>query len=59
MSPPLAITKPNEFVVEVQDRMPVLLSKKDFEPRVSGEMGLELLKPAAKIFCSGGRYAGG
>jgi putative SOS response-associated peptidase YedK len=26
--------------------MPVLLSEKDFEPWLSGEAGLELLKPA-------------
>jgi hypothetical protein len=49
LSPPFAITKPNEFVAEVHDRT-VLLSKKDFDPRLSSEMGLELLKPAAKVF---------
>jgi putative SOS response-associated peptidase YedK len=39
----MIITK---FVAEVHDRMPVLLSDKDFEPWLSGEAGIELLKPA-------------
>ncbi|MFZ1151488.1 MAG: SOS response-associated peptidase, partial [Xanthobacteraceae bacterium] len=43
----MIITKPNEFVAEVHDRMPVLLTEKHFEPWLSGEVGLELLKPAA------------
>ena len=43
----MIITKPNEFVAEVHDRMPVLLAEKDFEPWLSGEVGLELLRPAA------------
>jgi hypothetical protein len=29
-----------------RDRMPVLLAEKDFEPWLSGEAGVELLKPA-------------
>jgi SOS response associated peptidase (SRAP) len=41
------ITKPDEFVAEVHDRMPVLLDEKDFEPWLSGEVGLELLRPAS------------
>src|SRR5437016_902327 len=43
----MIITKPNEFVAEVHDRMPVLLTEKDFEPWLSGEVGLELLRPAS------------
>ena len=43
----MIITKPNEFVAEVHDRMPVLLTEKDSEPWLSGEVGLELLRPAA------------
>ena len=43
----MIITKPNDFVAEVHDRMPVLLGEKDFEPWLSGEVGLELLRPAA------------
>ena len=42
----MIITEPNRFVVEVHDRMPVLLSEDDFEPWLSGEVGLEVLKPA-------------
>jgi putative SOS response-associated peptidase YedK len=44
----MIITKPNEFVAEVHDRMPVLLTNKDFERWLSGSVGLELLKPAAE-----------
>ena len=44
----MIITEPNEFVAEVHDRMPVLLTEKDFEPWLSGSAGLELLKPATK-----------
>ena len=43
----MIITKPNGFVAEVHDRMPVLLAKKDFEPWLSGDAGTELLLPAA------------
>ena len=43
----MIITEPNNFVAEVHDRMPVLLAEKDFEPWLSGEAGLHLLKPAA------------
>ena len=43
----MIITKPNEFVAEVHDRMPVLLTEKDFESWLSGEVGLELLRPAS------------
>jgi putative SOS response-associated peptidase YedK len=46
----MIITEPNSFVVEVHDRMPVLLTEKDFEPWLSGAAGLELLKPAADDF---------
>jgi putative SOS response-associated peptidase YedK len=42
----MIITEPNEFVAEVHDRMPVLLGEKDFEPWLSGNAGLEMLKPA-------------
>jgi putative SOS response-associated peptidase YedK len=44
----MIITKPNKFVAEVHDRMPVLLAEKDYEPWLSGKGGLELLKPAAE-----------
>ena len=44
----MIITGPNSFVAEVHDRMPVLLSEKDYEPWLSGEAGTEMLKPAAE-----------
>lgn len=43
----MIITEPNTYVARVADRMPVFLAEKDFEPWLSGETGLELLKPAA------------
>jgi len=42
----MIITEPNEFVAEVHNRMPVLLTEQEFEPWLSGTTGLELLKPA-------------
>jgi putative SOS response-associated peptidase YedK len=42
----MIITEPNELVAEVHDRMPVLLAEDDFEPWLTGESGVELLKPA-------------
>src|SRR4029077_1941175 len=42
----MIITEPNDFVAEVHDRMPVLLTEKHFDPWLSGEAGVELLKPA-------------
>jgi putative SOS response-associated peptidase YedK len=42
----MIITEPNAFVGEVHDRMPVLLAEKDFKPWLTGEAGVELLKPA-------------
>jgi putative SOS response-associated peptidase YedK len=42
----MIITEPNEFVAEVYDRMPVLLTELELEPWLSGEAGLEVLKPA-------------
>jgi putative SOS response-associated peptidase YedK len=42
----MLITEPNEFVAEVHDRMPVLLTEQQFEPWLSGEAGVEILKPA-------------
>jgi putative SOS response-associated peptidase YedK len=43
----MIITKPDDFVAEVHDRMPVLLADRDFEPWLRGETGVELLKPAS------------
>ena len=46
----MIITEPNEFVAEVHDRMPVLLTEKQFDPWLSGEAGVEYLKPAPNDF---------
>ena len=42
----MIITQPNEFVSEVHDRMPALLTEKQFGPWLSEEAGTEILKPA-------------
>jgi putative SOS response-associated peptidase YedK len=49
----LIITDSNNFVAEVHDRTPVLLAEKDHEPWLSGEGGVELLKPAADDLLQG------
>jgi putative SOS response-associated peptidase YedK len=41
----MIITAPNDFVAEVHDRMPMLLTKEQFAPWLSGEAGMEYLKP--------------
>ena len=46
----MIITEPSDFVAEVHDRMPVLLTEKQFEPWLSGEAGMEYLKPAPNDF---------
>jgi putative SOS response-associated peptidase YedK len=46
----MIITEPNKFVAEVHDRMPVLLTEKQFDPWLSGEAGVEFLKPAPNNF---------
>src|SRR5580700_3266544 len=46
----MIITEPNEFVAEVHDRMPVLLTEKQFDPWLSGEAGVGILKPAPNNF---------
>ena len=42
----MIITEPNAFAAEVHDRMPVCLSEQQFAPWLSGEAGVEYLKPA-------------
>jgi putative SOS response-associated peptidase YedK len=42
----MIICEPNEFVAEAHDRMPVLLQPEQFEHWLSGDMGVEELKPA-------------
>ena len=39
------LTKPNDFVAEVHDRMPMLLKPEQFERWLSGDMRVEDLKP--------------
>ncbi len=46
----MIITEPNDFVAEVHDRTPVLLTEKQFEPWLSGEAGMEYLKPGPNDF---------
>ena len=41
----MVITEPNDFVRELHDRMPVILEPDQFEPWLSGEAGVEMLKP--------------
>ena len=42
----MIITEPNDLVAAVHDRMPVLLTEQQFQPWLTGEAGLEYLKPA-------------
>jgi putative SOS response-associated peptidase YedK len=42
----MIITEPNAFVSEGHDRMPALLTPDQFDHWLSGEMGVEELKPA-------------
>jgi putative SOS response-associated peptidase YedK len=51
----MIITEPNDFVAEVHDRMPVLLTEGQFAPWLSGEVGAELLRPAPNATCNAGR----
>src|SRR3984893_17030909 len=46
----MIITQPNKFVAEVHDRMPVLLTEKQFDPWLTGNAGIEYLKPAPNDF---------
>jgi putative SOS response-associated peptidase YedK len=43
----MMITEPNKTAAKIHDRMPVLLTPKQFEPWFSGKAGTEILKPAA------------
>ncbi len=46
----MIVTEPNDFVREVHDRMPALLTEQQFEPWQRGEAGLEYLKPPPNDF---------
>lgn len=43
----MIVTEPNPIAAEIHDRMPVLLTPEQFEPWLSGKVGVEYLKPAA------------
>ena len=43
----MIITEANQFVGELHDRMPVILEPAQFEPWLTGKIGLDILKPAA------------
>jgi putative SOS response-associated peptidase YedK len=46
----MIITEPNDFAAEIHDRMPVFLSEQQFAPWLSGEAGVEYLKPASNDY---------
>jgi putative SOS response-associated peptidase YedK len=46
----MVISDPNGFVGEVHDRMPVLLLPDQFEHWLSGNIGVEGLKPVANDY---------
>ncbi len=46
----MIITEPNDFVAEVHDRMPMLLTEKQFEPWLTGGAGQDYLKPPPNDF---------
>ena len=46
----MIITEPNHFAAEVHDRMPVFLSEQQFAPWLSGEAGVEYLKPVPNAY---------
>ncbi len=46
----MIISDPNDFVGEVHDRMPVLLLPNQFDHWLSGNMGLQELKPVANDY---------
>ena len=46
----MIITEPNEFAAEIHDRMPAFLTEQQFLSWLSGEAGVEYLKPAANDY---------
>jgi putative SOS response-associated peptidase YedK len=46
----MIISDPNDFVGEVHDWMPVLLMPDEFDHWLSGNMGVEELKPVANDY---------
>jgi putative SOS response-associated peptidase YedK len=46
----MIVTEPNDFAVDIHDRMPVFLGEDQFAPWLSGEAGAGVLKPAPNDF---------
>jgi putative SOS response-associated peptidase YedK len=46
----MIISNPNDFVAEVHDQMPVLLIQEQFDHSLSGNMGVEELKPVSNDY---------
>jgi putative SOS response-associated peptidase YedK len=46
----MIISDPNDFVAEVHDKMPVLLLPDQFDHWLSGNMGIEELKPISNDY---------
>jgi putative SOS response-associated peptidase YedK len=44
----MIITEPNSFVAQVHDRMPVLLTERQFDPWLSGDSGVEVFEARAE-----------
>ena len=44
----MIVAEPNDFAAEIHDRMPALLTKKQFEPWLSGEAGAGNPKASAE-----------
>jgi putative SOS response-associated peptidase YedK len=44
----MIVGEPSEVVAEVRNRMPVILKRRQFESWLSGEGGLDVLKPAGE-----------
>ena len=42
----MIITEPKEFAAKIHDRMPAFLTQEQFEPWLSGDAGVEYLRPA-------------
>jgi putative SOS response-associated peptidase YedK len=49
----IIVTKANEMLGEIHDRMPVILDPDDVKPWLNGALGSELLEPALedKLIC--------
>jgi putative SOS response-associated peptidase YedK len=46
----MLIAPASEFVADIHDRMPVLLTREQFQPWLKGEAGMDILKPAPNDF---------